>query len=53
MRAAIIKRLAIISRYCPPMQVGINPMTDWTMRDLDEWWETTQEIIKDIWHTES
>jgi len=31
------------------MTVGVNPMTDWTSRDLEEWAQAASELNKDIW----
>jgi hypothetical protein len=45
----MIKTLVYISKCSPPMAVGINPMTDWTAADLQEWAEATSELNRQIW----
>jgi hypothetical protein len=48
-RRGLIKMLVYVAKCAPPMQVGINPMEDWTAADLDEWAEEASELNKQIY----
>jgi len=49
LRRAIIQRLVYIARCAPPSAVGINPMTDWTLADLEEWADATSDLNDKIY----
>lgn len=51
-RRGILKLLVYVSKMAPPAAVGINPMTDWTSRDLEEWAEEASELNKQMFPDE-